>query len=114
MWKTCYLGIGELARRGRPRTMFSKTARQLEVRPQKSRARRITLRLLRLSFLVGLPVLLLPALLPRRVFAKRLSGPKTSAASTSALSLLARERQVQDLVDSFRTRLTIPDAVAVS
>jgi hypothetical protein len=108
--------------------MFSKTALQLdktplqldsaalqlERRPQKSRARRITIRLLRLSFLVGLPILLLPALLPRRVFAKRISGPRTSAASTSALSLLARERQLQDLVDSFRTRLMIPDAVVVS
>jgi Zn-dependent protease with chaperone function len=67
-----------------------------------------------LSFLIGLPVLLLPALLPRKVFAKRLSGPKSSAASTNALSLLARERQLQDLVDDFRTRLAIPDAVVVS
>jgi hypothetical protein len=90
------------------------TALPLEIRPQKSRARRITLRLLRWSLLVGVPVLLLPALLPRRVLARRLSGPKTSAASTNALSLLARERQLQDLVDSFRTRLTIPDAVVVS
>jgi Zn-dependent protease with chaperone function len=94
--------------------MFSKTTLQLGVRPQKSRARRITLRLLRLSFLIGLPVLLLPALLPRRVFAKRLSGPRTSAASTNVVSLVARERQLQDMVDEFRTRLTIPDAVAVS
>ena len=94
--------------------MFSRTALQLGVRPQKSRARRITRRLLRLSFLVGLPVLLLPALLPRRVFAKRLSGPKTSAVSTNVLSLLARERQLQDLVDDFRTRLAIPDVVVVS
>jgi Peptidase family M48 len=93
---------------------LDKTALQLETRSQRSRARRITLRLLRLSFLVGLPILLLPALLPRRVFARRLSGPKTAAASTSALSLLARERQLQDLVDSFRARLTIPDAVVVS
>jgi Zn-dependent protease with chaperone function len=94
--------------------MFSRTALQLDARPQKSRARRITLRLLRLSFLIGLPVLLLPALLPRRVFAKRPSGPKTSTASTTAASLVARERQLQDKVDDFRTRLTIPDAVAVS
>ena len=94
--------------------MFSRTALLLGVRPRKSRARRITLRLLRLSFLIGLPVLLLPALLPRKVFAKRLSGPKTSAASTNVLSLVARERQLQDLVDDFRTRLTIPDAVTVS
>jgi Zn-dependent protease with chaperone function len=96
------------------RTALQSETLQLAISPQKSRARRITLRLLRWSLLVGLPVLLLPALVPRRVLARRLSGPKTAAASTNAVSLLARERQLQDLVDSFRTRLTIPDAVAVS
>jgi hypothetical protein len=72
------------------------------------------LRLIRLSFLVGLPLILLPAFLPRRVSARRLSGPRTSTDSTNVLSLAARERQLQDLVDEFRTRLTIPDAVVVS
>jgi peptidase M48-like protein len=52
--------------------------------------------------------------LPRRVSARRLAGPRTSTGSTNVLSLVARERQLQDLVDDFRTRLTIPDAVAVS
>jgi hypothetical protein len=94
--------------------MFSKATPQLEVQPQGSRVRRITLRLLRLSFLVGLPLLLLPAFLPRRVSAKRLSGPKTSAGSMKVVSLVARERQIQDLVDDFRTRLAIPDVVVVS
>jgi len=64
--------------------------------------------------MVGLPVLLLPVFLPRKVLAKRLSGPKTSAGSTNLISNVARERQVQDLVDDFRSRLAIPDPVAVS
>src|ERR1700737_1916051 len=98
----------------RGRTMFSKAAPQVEAPPQGSRVRRITLRVLRLSFLVGLPLLLLPAFLPRRVFAKRLSGPKTSASSKNMVSLAARERQIQDVVDDFRTRLAIPDVVVVS
>jgi Zn-dependent protease with chaperone function len=72
------------------------------------------LRLLRLSVLVGVPFLLLPALLPRRISARRLPGPKTSADSTNVLSLVARERRLQDLVDEFRTRLAIPDVVAVA
>jgi hypothetical protein len=71
-------------------------------------------RLIRLSFLVGLPLILLPAFLPRRVSARRLSGPRTSTDSTNVLSLAARERQLQKLVDDFRARLTIPDAVVVS
>jgi Peptidase family M48 len=82
--------------------------------PKESRSRRIARRLLRLSFLVGLPVLLLPFFLPRKVSAKRLSGPKASADSASDRSLVARERQVQGLVDDFRARLAIPDAVVVS
>src|SRR5712692_4597359 len=93
--------------------MFSKAAPQFEVPPQKSAARRITRRLLRLSFFVGLPLLLLPAFLPRRVSAKRLSA-KTSADSTNLLSFVARERRLQGLVDELRTRLAIPDVVVVS
>jgi hypothetical protein len=69
---------------------------------------------MRLTFLVGLPLLLLPAFLPRKVSARRLSGPKTSADSTNLLSFVARERRLQGLVDEFRTRLAIPDAVVVS
>jgi len=64
--------------------------------------------------MVGLPVLLLPVFLPRKVFAKRLSGPKTSASSTNPISFVARAMQVQDVVDDFRSRLAIPDPVAVS
>ena len=58
--------------------------------------------------------LLLPVFLPRKVSARRLAGPKTSADSTNLLSLVARERRLQGLVDEFRTRLAIPDAVVVS
>jgi Zn-dependent protease with chaperone function len=94
--------------------MFSKAALQSEVPPRKSRARRSTLRLLRLSVLVGFPLLLLPVFLPRRVSARRHAGPKISAGSTTVLSLVARERRLQDRVDEFRRRLAIPDDVAVS
>ena len=94
--------------------MFSKAAPQFEVPPRKGRARRIAHRLLRLSILFGVPFLLLPAFLPRRVSARRLSGPKISADSTNVLSLIARERRLQDLVDDFRTRLAIADVVVVS
>jgi hypothetical protein len=93
--------------------MWTKRTAQPEVRHQHGRARRVARRLLRLSFLVGLPLLLLP-FLPRRVSARRLFGPDTSAGSTNELSLVERERGLQGLVDGFRTRLAIPDAVAVS
>jgi hypothetical protein len=63
---------------------------------------------------MGLPFLLLPALLPRKVSARRVTGPKTSAGSTTALSLVARERQLQEVMDDLRRRLAIPDAVVVS
>jgi peptidase M48-like protein len=93
--------------------MYSSAPRS-KVAPRKSRARRITLRILRLSFLVGLPLLLLPVLRARRVSAKGLSGPDTFAGSSNDLSLVAREKRLQDLVDDFRSRLAIPDAVTVS
>jgi hypothetical protein len=64
--------------------------------------------------MVGLPLVLLPAFLPRRVSARRLSGPANAAGSTSLLSLVAREKRLQDLVDDFRGRLAIPDLVVVS
>jgi hypothetical protein len=64
--------------------------------------------------MVGLPLLLLPVVLPRRVSARRLSSPTTPAGSTNSLSLVAREKQLQDVVDDFRRRLAIPDAVVVS
>ena len=99
------------ARRSR---MFSKAALQSEVPHRKGRASRSTLRLLRLTVLVGFPLLLLPVFLPRRVSARRLAGPKISAGSTTVLSLVARERRLQDRMDEFRRRLAIPDDVAVS
>lgn len=76
-------------------------------------ARRITRRIIRVSFLVGLPLLLL-LFRARRVSAKGLSGPDTFAGSANGLSLVAREKQLQDLVDDLRARLAIPDAVTVS
>jgi hypothetical protein len=94
--------------------MWTKTTAQSEVRHQHGRARRATRRLLRLSFLVGVSLFLLAVFLPRRVSARRLFGPNASAGSTNELSLIERERGLQSLVDGFRTRLAIPDAVAVS
>jgi|SRR5579859_3979629 len=94
--------------------MVSNGPPQREPTPRRSAARRIARRLIRLTFLAGLPLLLLPVFLPRKVSARRLAGPKTSADSTNLLSLVARERRLQGLVDEFRTRLAIPDAVVVS
>src|SRR5580704_4172589 len=94
--------------------MFSGPAPRSKDSPQKSRARRITRRLIRLAFLVGLPLALLPVFLPRKVSAKRLGGPDTAAGPASRLSTVARERQLQDLVDNFRARLAIADIVGIS
>jgi Zn-dependent protease with chaperone function len=71
----------------------------------------------RLSLIIGLPLLLLPVFLPRRLSARRPSSSTAPAGSTdslSSLSLVAREKQLQDVVDDFRRRLAIPDAVVVS
>jgi hypothetical protein len=70
--------------------------------------------LLKLSFLVVLPLVLLPALLPRKASARRLSSSATSAGATSGTAASARARKVQDLVDEFRTRLAIADLVRVA
>jgi hypothetical protein len=94
--------------------MVSNGPPEREPTPRRSAARRIVHRLIRLTFLAGLPLLLLPVFLPRKVSARRLAGPKTSADSTNLLSLVARERRLQGLVDEFRARLAIPDAVVVS
>jgi hypothetical protein len=69
---------------------------------------------MRYTFLIGLPIVLLPALLPRKVSAKRLTGAHTSLPSRDAESLIARQRTIQDLVEDFKARLTIPNPVLVS
>ena len=71
-----------------------------------------TVRLVKLSFLIALPLLLLPALLPRKVSARKPFG--TSAGSKPRPSPAAREARIQQVVDELRTRLSIKDPVLVS
>ena len=71
-----------------------------------------TKRLLRLSFLIGIPLVLLPLWLPRKVSARRLSTG-TGASRTNA-ELAARERQIQTVVDDLKSRMSIPETVVVS
>jgi hypothetical protein len=81
--------------------------------PEKRQATRITRRLLKLSFVVMLPLILIPVLLPRKVSAKRLSGSKSAERSTRE-SRVVREKQIQNVVDEFKIRMSIPDTVVVS
>jgi len=66
-------------------------------------------RLVKLSFLIALPVLLLPALLPRKVSARKPFG--ASARSKLRPSPAAREIRIQQVVDGLRARLSISDMV---
>lgn len=72
-------------------------------------------RWLRLTLLLGVPLLLGPALTPRKASAKRLSkadrvGPLTSGAE----SIPTRERQIQASVDELRAKLSIAEPVSVA
>jgi Zn-dependent protease with chaperone function len=71
-----------------------------------------TKRLLRLSFLIGIPLVLLPLWLPRKVSARRLSTG--AGASRTNAGLAARERQIQNVVDDLKSRMSIPETVVVS
>ena len=71
-------------------------------------------RLLKLSFVVVLPLILIPALLPRKVSAKKLSGSEAGEGPTARASLVLRERQIQDSVETLKIRMSIPDTVLVS
>jgi hypothetical protein len=82
--------------------------------PQTTSKRPLTRRVMRYTFLIGLPIVLLPALLPRKVSAKRLTGAHASLPSRDAESLTARQRTIQDLVEDIKARLTIPNPVLVS
>jgi hypothetical protein len=82
--------------------------------PEKRRAPKIWRRLLKLSFVVMLPLILIPALLPRKVSAKKLSGSEAAGGPAARESVVVRERQIQDLVDKLKIRMSIPDAVVVS
>jgi hypothetical protein len=82
--------------------------------PKKRRARKVLRRLLKLSFVVALPLILIPALLPRKVSAKKLSGSEAREGPTARESIVVRQTQIQDLVDKLKIRMSIPDTVVVS
>jgi hypothetical protein len=87
-----------------------------ESRPprKKRRAARVLGRLLKLSFVVVLPLILIPTLLPRRVSAKKLSGAEAPEGPTARESLVVREAQIQDVVNKLKIRMSIPDMVVAS
>jgi hypothetical protein len=78
--------------------------------PERRRASKVVRRLLKLSFLVMLPLILIPVLLPRKVSARKLSGSEAAARASVAV----RETQIQDVVDNIKIRMSIPDTVVVS
>lgn len=83
--------------------------------PRKKRgAAQVLGRLLKLSFVVVLPLILIPTLLPRRVSAKRLSGAEAPEGPTARESLVVRAAQIQDVVNTLKVRMAIPDLVVVS
>ncbi|HEU5259596.1 MAG TPA: hypothetical protein VFU28_26600 [Vicinamibacterales bacterium] len=70
--------------------------------------------MLKLSFVVVLPLILIPTLLPRRVSAKKLSGAEAPEGPTARESLVVRAAQIQDVVNTLKVRMAIPDMVVVS
>ncbi len=71
-----------------------------------------TRRLVKLAFLIAIPLLLLPALLPRKVSARKLPGASVGAKPRPLPA--TREGRIQQVVDELRTRLSISDPVVVS
>ena len=91
----------------------NETAAESRTPRAKRKARRVLRRLLKLSFVVVLPLILIP-LLPRKVSAKKLSGSEAREGPTAGASLVLRERQIQDSADKLKIRMSIPDTVVVS
>jgi hypothetical protein len=81
---------------------------------EKRRARRLLRRLLKVSFLVVLPLIVIPTLLPRKVSAKKLSGSEVPEDPKARESLIVRETQIQEVVNTLKIRMSIPDTVVVS
>src|SRR5262245_5325281 len=81
---------------------------------KKRRAVKVLGRLLKFSFVVVLPLILIPTLLPRKVSAKKLSGAEAPEGPAARASLVSREAQIQDRVNTLRARMSIPDTVVVS
>jgi hypothetical protein len=82
--------------------------------PEERKAPRVLRRLLKVSFLVILPLILIPMLMPRKVSAKKLSGSEGPEGPTAREALVARETQIQDLVNKLKIRMSIPDTVVAS
>lgn len=83
--------------------------------PEKRKARPVIRRVLKLSFLVVLPLVLIPTLLlPRKVSAKKLSGSETREGPAAREALAVRETQIQASVDKLKVRMSIPETVVVS
>jgi len=82
--------------------------------PDKRRAPKALRRLLKLSFIVVLPLVVISTLLPRKVSAKKLSASEGGDGPAARESLAVREAQIQSLVDKLRSRMSISDAVAIS
>ena len=91
----------------------NETAAESRTPRARRKARRVLRRLLKLSFVVVLPLILIP-LLPRKVSAKKLSGSEAREGPTAGASLVLREKQIQDSVDKLKIRMSIPDTVLVS
>src|SRR5262245_8555865 len=92
----------------------NETAAESRTPRARRRVLRVLRRLLKLSFVVVLPLILIPTLLPRKVSAKKLSGSEGREGPTARVSLVLREKQIQDSVDKLKIRMSIPDAVVVS
>jgi hypothetical protein len=89
-------------------------APESEIPRTRRRAPQVLRRILKLSFVVVLPLILIPTLLPRKVLAKKLSGAEAGEGPTARESLVVREAQIQDLVNTLKIQMSIPDTVAVS
>src|SRR5262249_46930515 len=81
---------------------------------EKRKAPKLLGRLLKFSFVVLLPLIVIPTLLPRKVSAKKLSGSEAREGPATRESLVVREAQIQDSLDKLKVRMSIPDTVVVS
>jgi hypothetical protein len=96
------------------KTKPANTVAESQPARKKRRAAQVFGRLLKLSFVVVLPLILIPTLLPRRVAAKKLSGAEAPEGPTARGSLVVREAQIQDVVNKLKIQMSIPDMVVVS
>ena len=94
-----------------PATEAAAESRTLRDKP---RASKVLRRLLKLSFVVVLPLVVISTFLPRKVSAKKLSGSEAGEGPAARESLVVRETQIQSLVDKLKSRMSISETVVVS